>query len=86
MNSQLLITENVDEDVDALDYAEDYLKAGLNVIPVANRGKLAAVKWKEHQSNMSTISQCQDWFFSCDYNVGIVTGDVSGVVVLDIDS
>ena len=66
--------------------ALDYLHRGWSVIPVRERDKRPAVAWKAYQEKCVTEKTLQEWFRrSPDYNVGIVTGALSGLVVLDVD-
>jgi hypothetical protein len=66
--------------------AMDYLDRGWSVIPVREKAKRPAVPWKKYQSEYVSESTLHDWFDrSPDYNVAIVTGSLSGLVVLDID-
>ncbi len=46
----------------------------------------ALLSWKEYQKRAATEAQIRNWFTDHpELNVGIVTGKVSGIVVLDID-
>jgi hypothetical protein len=66
--------------------AQHYLKLGLNIIPVGDN-KTPLVPWKEYQNRMATPEEVQTWFSRWpDANIGIVTGKVSGIVVVDLDS
>ena len=66
--------------------ALDYLNRGWSVIPVRERGKRPAVRWKAYQNKCVSKKTLGDWFGrSPDYNVAIVTGALSGLVVLDVD-
>ncbi|MCA9136275.1 MAG: bifunctional DNA primase/polymerase [Planctomycetales bacterium] len=64
-----------------------YVERGWSVIPLI--GKRPAFEWKRFQCERPTSDELDDWFgglkprFS---NVGVVTGSVSGVVVVDCDS
>lgn len=58
---------------------------GLSVIPVAYRGKKPALDWKEYQTRRPHPARVAEWFSSEERNIGIVTGEVSGLVVLDVD-
>ena len=43
-------------------------------------------KWKEYQSRIPTINEVNEWFTNYpDANIGILTGKVSNVFVLDVD-
>ncbi len=66
--------------------ALDYLGRGWSVIPVRPRAKRPAVPWKAYQGKYVSEETLHDWFRrSPDYNVAIVTGALSGLVVLDVD-
>lgn len=63
-----------------------YLARGWSVIPMEPRGKRPLVPWTEYQLRPATIEELEGWFKRWPKaNVGIVTGAVSGVVVLDVD-
>jgi hypothetical protein len=57
-----------------------------SVIPVEARGKRPLVAWREFQQRIATATEVERWFERWPHaNVGIVTGRVSGIVVVDID-
>lgn len=56
------------------------------MIPMEPRGKRPLLPWTEYQSRRATVEEVEGWFKHWpNANVGIVTGAVSGVVVLDVD-
>lgn len=57
---------------------------GLSVIPISHESKIPAIKWKEYQDRRPTHEEIAGW--PADVNVGIVTGAVSGIVVVDCDT
>ncbi len=66
--------------------ALEYLGRGWSVIPVQERAKRPVVAWKAYQTRLVSEKTLHDWFRrSPDSNVGIVTGALSGIVVLDVD-
>lgn len=66
--------------------ALDYLARGWSAIPMEPRGKRPLVTWLEFQDRHATPAEVEDWFRDRPgANVGIVTGAVSGLVVLDVD-
>lgn len=66
----------------ALAYAERHW----SVVPIVARGKRPLVRWMPYQQDRADPRQIRDWFRHWpEANVGIVTGIVSGLVVLDID-
>jgi len=70
-----------------LDTALRLLGFGYSVIPLKARDKRPAVAtWKRWQKEIAGEDQLREWFAAgLDLNVGIVTGAVSGVVVVDAD-
>lgn len=65
----------------------DLLRLGFSVIPVSRENKRPLIKWREFQERQVLERELFWWnrqFEDC--NVGIVTGMVSNLVVLDIDS
>ncbi|SPE29323.1 Bifunctional DNA primase/polymerase [Burkholderiales bacterium] len=66
--------------------ARAYAARGWAVIPIEARGKRPLVPWLEFQQRRAAVSEIESWFQRWpDANVGLVTGRISGVVVLDID-
>jgi len=66
--------------------AIDYLDRGWSVIPVREREKRPAVPWKAYQEKYVSEDTLHDWFRRTpDFNVAIVTGALSGLVVVDVD-
>lgn len=65
--------------------ALDYLRRGWSVAPVQPRAKRPLVRWTVRQHLPAAPDEVQRWFRRWpDANVGIVTGAVSGLVVLDV--
>ena len=57
-----------------------------SVIPVRAHEKRPAIRWMEYQQRFATDDEINEWFTKWpDSNVAIVTGSLSGIVVLDID-
>lgn len=63
-------------------WASRYTERGLSVIPMGT-DKKPLRKWKPYQTRIATQCEIQDWAAP---NVAIVTGEVSGVVVVDCDT
>ncbi len=58
-----------------------------SVIPVRARDKRPAIaRWKEYQSVRAAPDTVAKWASNDALNVGIVTGRVSGLIVLDLDN
>lgn len=69
-----------------LDAALRYLSLGWSVIPLRPRQKQPLVRWQSYQQTRPSIEQVKEWFSDHpDANVGIVTGALSGLVVVDVD-
>jgi hypothetical protein len=63
-----------------------YAAHGWSVIPIEVRGKRPRVPWLEFQQRIATTAEIEAWYrHRTDDNVGIVTGRVSGIVVIDVD-
>lgn len=83
--------------VSHLHRAHRLLALGLSVIPVPRAGtclirgtpcdgKTPILSWKPFQSRLPTVEELELWFVSDLTNIAIVTGAVSGVVVVDVDA
>lgn len=69
-----------------LDEALRYRQMNLSVIPVA-KDKKPLIPWKEYQDRLATEDEITNWWTNQpDANIGIVTGKISGITVLDCDS
>lgn len=67
--------------------ALEYLERGWSVIPVVPQGKRPAIPWTAYQNRLPTEDEVRRWWAEIpNANVGIVTGKVSGIVVVDIDT
>jgi putative DNA primase/helicase len=71
-----------------LEWAIKYKEKGLSVIPLVPNGKKPAIKsWIEYQKRLATDKEIKEWFGNgSKNNIGIVTGEISGVDVIDLDS
>lgn len=59
---------------------------GLSVIPLRPRGKEPLIKWEEFQRRLASEEEIKTWFQKWpEANIGIVTGAISNVVVVDLD-
>lgn len=79
-----LVTRQVDNST--LFWANYYLDRGFSVIPLLAKDKKPAISWAEYQKRRPTRDELRTWFSEGDYNIGIVTGKISGIVVVDLDS
>jgi len=68
-----------------LDNALSYLNRGFSVIPV-KPDKKPFVKWEGFQKRRTTPEQIGQWWKSWpNAMIGVVTGPISGIVVIDVD-
>lgn len=70
-----------------LDHALKYLSQGWSVIPIKPGTKLPSIpSWKEYQTRFPTEKEIKSWWGkNPDYNIALVCGKISGVIVVDID-
>jgi KaiC/GvpD/RAD55 family RecA-like ATPase len=72
---------------DTKTWAKHYLvNKHFSVIPVG-RDKVPLLSWKEFQTVRATEAQIDDWWTLWpDANIGIVTGKISGLTVVDVEA
>ena len=70
----------------SLKAALDYGRLGWSVIPIEPRGKRPLLRWQAFQYRRADVPEIAEWFQRWpDANIAVVTGIVSGIVVLDLD-
>ena len=70
---------------DRLRDAKQFIERGVSVIPVG-QDKKPVVRWTAFQEALATPDNLSAWFGNGhDHNIGIVTGQISGLVVVDTD-
>lgn len=66
--------------------ALDYRRAGWSVLPVRPGEKRPLIRWETLQRKHASPDDIAAWFTRWpEANVGVVTGTISGLVVLDVD-
>ena len=66
--------------------AVKYFYLGLNIVPLREKGKVSIVPWKKYQIEKIEIRDVDRWWSQWpNANIGIVTGSISRLLVLDID-
>jgi hypothetical protein len=69
-----------------LQAALQYAAYQWSVIPVRPREKRPMIRWQEFQHRLANGEEIEGWFERWpDANLAVVTGELSGVVVIDID-
>lgn len=63
-----------------------YIEMGMSVIPVG-KDKKPLIQWQEFQDRIATPEEVAGWFKKYgDPNIGIVTGKLSNLFIVDVDS
>lgn len=66
------------------EWALEYLRLGFSVIPT--KGKRPFVEWKQYAQEKPTEQQIIEWWEKwADADIAAPTGEVSGIVVVDVD-
>lgn len=70
--------------MDKLKYAKFYIALGLYIFRLKKNAKTPAFSgWQNEATNCSKTAEL--WFKDTEYNIGILTGERSGVNVIDVD-
>lgn len=82
----ILVLMNTQNTSSTLDQALHYYQLGFSIFPVVTRDKKPLIEWKEYQEKRADEETIRRWFTQYpDANIGIVTGAISGIVVIDVD-
>lgn len=57
----------------------DLMARGWSLIPLQPRSKVPAMRLEDYQRRLATLDELESWITMPGYNVGIVTGTISGV-------
>lgn len=61
-------------------------RRGWSVVPVQPHGKEPIVSWAKYNKERATLKQIREWWERYpNANVGVITGRISGLVVIDVD-
>lgn len=74
---------------DVLHYAFEYFDRGWSLIPLVGKRPPKRFGWKRFQTERATLDEIKRWFSPSKEgftNIGIVTGAVSGITVVDCDT
>ena len=70
-----------------LEHALAYLKLGWSIIPLEPEEKKALIKWERYQKNKPTENEVRRWWKKYpNANIGIITGRVSNLIVIDLET
>jgi len=74
------------EKINMLDNALAYIKKQKSIIPLKKDKRPLLTEWREFQHRIPTEKEVREWWSKWpDANIGIVTGKVSGITVVDVD-
>lgn len=69
-----------------IEQALKYARYNWSIIPMRPHEKRPMIRWQEYQQHRATEEQIKNWYQRWpDMNIGVVTGQLSGIVVLDVD-
>jgi hypothetical protein len=69
-----------------LEAALAYLEHGFSIFPCGEKSKKPRVDWTEYQNRKPTVEEVTQWWTQWPKsNIAIVTGRISGIVVVDVD-
>jgi hypothetical protein len=64
----------------------NYKKRGWSVIPIKKYEKVPAINWKKYQTEMASDEEITNWVTNMpDCQIGVVTGKISNLCVVDIE-
>lgn len=67
-------------------WALDLWDAGYQVVVAPLKGKRPTIPWKRYQAERVPREQVQEWFAQGEHNLALISGSISGTVVVDGDS
>lgn len=73
-------------DYTSRDWALDLYDAGFQVVIVPLKAKTPKIPWKAYQKDRVQRSTVETWFAHGEHNLALITGALSGIVVVDGDS
>jgi hypothetical protein len=78
-------TMKIGRNSELLSSALEYLDAGYSIIPVG-QDKKPLIKWEEYQKRQATREEVKEWWTRHPgANIGMVTGNISGICAVDND-
>ena len=71
--------------INRLEVARDLAERGFSVIPIIKDDKKCPISWKKYQNEKATDDELIQWFQNQSHDIGIVTGAISQLTVIDLD-
>lgn len=69
-----------------LEAALYYHQEGFSVIPLRPRGKEPLAKWEDYSKRRASVEEIRSWWEKTpNANIAIITGEISGVIAVDVD-
>jgi hypothetical protein len=69
-----------------IEEAKKYIEMGWSVLPCFGYNKNPApINWKRYQNKRATIEEWQEWEKEGPTGICVITGEISGIVVIDVD-
>lgn len=76
----------MNEKTELLEAALSYHEKNWSVFPINSRTKRPFVEWKSYQKDPANEEQIKQWWKTYPYaGIGLVTGKISNLIVLDVD-
>ena len=68
------------------DHIKEYYENGYSLIPLKKNSKIPCIKWKKYQNKRVDFDDVSGWYMKFDNpNIGIITGGISNLTVIDVD-
>lgn len=69
-----------------LSTAIDYARCGYSVVPIRHKDKYPTIRWEQLTKQAANEGLLKQWAARSPLNIGIITGEISGLVVVDVDT
>jgi bifunctional DNA primase/polymerase-like protein len=80
-------TRRIESMVSINEAIHDYLGRGWSIIPIRTGDKRPLLRWEEFQHRHPSEAEARGWLRQWpEAGIGVVTGPISGLVVVDVDA